>query len=186
MAAGRAKAAAACLALALVLSGSAIYAQQAPAQNGPGQDPAAVSGSASSVESETERQIDEIMETVDRLMEQNNQLLESAAGDEDARDAMERNDEAILRLMERLDALSPPILVAEVSESDERRMNAAMEKLAWSGLPLLEMGIDPPTGSLGVTIDADRAGPYTEERVREIAAGIDLKITYDTDRASFQ
>lgn len=140
MAAGRAKAAAACLALALVLLGSAIYAQQAPAQNGPGQDAAAVSGSASSVESETERQIDEIMETVDRLMEQNNQLRESAAGDEGARDAMERNDEAILRLMERLDALSPPILVAEVSESDERRMNAAMEKLVWSGLPLLEMG----------------------------------------------
>lgn len=51
--------------------------------------------------------------------------------------------------------------VVEVSGSDRAKIDAAMERLAKSGLPLLEMGIDPPTGSLGIMIDIDRAGPDT-------------------------
>lgn len=165
----------------------AAYAQQEPGEGDPIRNPATVNGKPTgSEESETERRIDEIMEAVDELVWQNNQLRASSANDKNAQDAIERNDEAILRLMKQLDVLAPPIPVAEVSGSDRAKLNAAMERLAKSGLPLLEMGIDPPTGSLGIMIDVDRAGPDTEKRIREIAAGVDLEITYGADAASFQ
>ena len=178
------------LALALLAPPEVLHAQQAPGQDGPDQDPVTAGGgsacSGEPLEPETKRQMDGIMDAVDQLMWQNSQLRESPADGGAARDAIERNNEAILRLMEQLDVLSPPIRVAEVPEPDRVKMDAAMLRLAMSGLPLLQMGVDPPTGSLGITVDVDRAGPDTEKRIREITADIDLTIKYCPDNASFR
>ena len=139
------------------------------------------------VDPETERQIYETLEAVERLRTQNIQLRESPAdGSGDARDAVEQNEEAARRLMERLDALSPPMEVVEISEADEAKMNAAMMILMLSGMPVLEMGIDHATGTLGVMIDVDRADRNTEKIIRGIAAGVDVTFTYGKDRATFQ
>ena len=177
------------LTLALLLAPlQVVQAQHAPGQNDLDQDPITVNeGSADLEESETERQIDEITAMVRQLTWQNNQLYEASVNDDkNAQDTMERNNEAILRLMEQLDVLSPPIVVVEISESTKTKMNAIMDKLMESDLPLLEMGIDPSTGSLGLMVDIDRAGPDTEKKIREIATSVNLTITYDTDDASFQ
>ena len=110
----------------------------------------------------------------------------SVNGSKDVQDAIKQNNATILRLMERLDVLSPPIVVVEVSKADEAKMNAAMDKLVNSSLPLLGMGIDSPTGTLRVMIDIDRADQYTEAKIKEIATGVNFTFTYHRDTASFQ
>ena len=167
----------------LATLGAAACAQQAPGQDGSDWNPVIVN---SPRDPEAERQFDEILETVWQLRQQNQMYESSVNGGKDVQDAIKQNNATILRLMERFDVLFPPIVVVEVSEADEAKMNAAMDKLVNSDLPLLGMGIDPPTGTLRVTIDIDRADQHTEAKIREIATGVNFTFTYGGDTASFQ
>ena len=170
----------------------AAYTQQAPGQDGSDWNPVIVNNTR---DPEAKRQIDEILETVWQLRQQNWMYESSGRDDKDVQDAIRQNNATILRLMERLDVLSPPLPVVEISEADEVKMNAAMTKLliidmllsgTGIGPPLLGMGIDQSTGTLHVMIDIDRADQHTEKWIRWIAPGVDFTFTYARDTASFQ
>ena len=168
------------------------YTQQAPGQDGSDWNPVIVDDPT---DPETVRQIDEILETVWQLRQQN-QMYESSVKDgKDAQDAIRQNNATILCLMERLDVLSPPSPVVEISEADEAKMNAATTMLVIIDMllggigidtPLLGMGIDQSTGTLHVMIDIDRADQHTEKWIRGVAPGVNFTFTYGRDTASFQ
>ena len=170
----------------------AAYTQQAPGQDGSDWNPVIVNNT---MDPEVKRQIDEILETVWQLRQQNRMYESSGRDGKDVQDAIRQNNATILRLMERLDVLSPPSPVVEISEADEARMNVAMTMLVIIDMllggigidtPLLGMGIDRSTGTLHVMIDIDRADQHTEKWIRGVAPWVNFTFTYARDTASLQ
>ena len=101
-------------------------------------------------------------------------------------DNNEEIDKLSIQLYELADKLWPKVPIVEIPAEDEAKMNAALPKLAVSGLPLLQMGINRSTGVLDVIVDIDRTTPDIEQKIREIAIGVEVNITYDKDTAVFQ
>ena len=101
-------------------------------------------------------------------------------------DMIKDNNEEIDKLFAELDMLWPDVPVVEVSAEDKAKMNAVIWKLVANDLPLIGMGIDGSTGMLDIIVDIDRATPDIEQKIREIAVGVEVDITYDKNTAVFQ
>ena len=163
-----------------------VVAPETPCVEDDVQDAATVNETALSRD-EIEEQIDKIGFVVFELEVQNKQL-EKFSSNEYVRDVIEVNNATINRLMAKLDELSPPIPVVEVSAEEEKKMQNVMLRLAQSGLPILGMGINPSTGMLGVEVNAEnKTMPHIEHSIRQIAHDVQVgEITYVTDDAVLQ
>ena len=115
-----------------------------------------------------------------------NQHLTQFSTNELIQDMIKDNNEEVDRLLAEFDVLLPDVPVVEISAEDEAKMNAVLPKLAASDLPLIEVGINWSTGLLDVVVDIDRTTPDIEQKIREIAVGVEVNITYDKNTAVLQ
>ena len=134
---------------------------------------------------ENKSRINDIGFAILQLKLQNDNLTQFSTN-ELIQDMIKDNNEEVDRLLAELDVLWPDVPVVEISAEDEAKMNAVLPKLAASGLPLIEMGINWSTGLFDVVVDIDRTTPDIEQKIREIAVGVEVDITYDKNTAVLQ
>ena len=160
-------------------------AQIIPMEDGPVSEPAGTGGDPAVDEGDLDAKIDAIGLAIVQMQLQNDELSRYSAN-ETIQEKIGDNNEAIKDLFAELDVLVPPIPVVEVSPEDRDRMNSAMTRLMASDLPLMGIGIDSSTGMLNVEIDVNKATPDIEDRIRAIAADVQLSFTYHKDYPAFQ
>ena len=140
-------------------------------------------------EEEMSQKINDIGFAILQLQIQNQHLTQFSTNEliqDMIKDNNEEIDKLSIQLYELADKLWPKVPIVEIPAEDEAKMNAALPKLAVSGLPLLQMGINRSTGVLDVIVDIDRTTPDIEQKIREIAIGVEVNITYDKNTAVLQ
>lgn len=173
------------LALAVIIPFGFVSAQITPGGEAPASGPVYTGEDPTVNEEELDAKADAIISAIVGLQVQNDDL-ERHSVDETIQETIDVNNAAIDSLFAELDTLRPPIQLAEILPEDRQKMNAAMDRLMVSNLPLVGFGINSYTGQLNVKIDVDKATPDIEDELRKIAPDVQMNITYVKNNAVFQ
>ena len=179
------------LLLAVMVLITAAISTVTHAQIAPGEDDGTISvpgytGENPAVdEGDLDAKIDAIGLAIVQLQIQNDELHRYSV-DESIQKKIKNNNDTIDDLFAEWDILMPPITVVDISPNDEHIMKSTIAHLMASDLPLFGAGINPSTGMLDVTINANNATSNIEDRLKSIAPGVPMSFIYSKDYPTFQ
>lgn len=127
-------------------------------------------------------EIDRLGLAIARLQIENGELARPPVSEE-ARQTISQNNEDIAEMLTLLDALSPPAPTVEIPDHTRAQMNAAMDALIESGLPVYGLVPNSSTGNLDIFVESP---VNIDDQIRQITGDLPIHITYGTNTFRLQ